>query len=83
VGWGVGQGQGVPSGDLPEISGPSDWVKTTQRFPVRFRLVNPGSIGDLRVGGTATVLILPTGNLPLNALGWLWLKIASLLNFLS
>ena len=83
VGWGVGQGQGVPSGDLPDVTGPSDWVKSTQRFPVRFQLEDPESIGELRVGGTVTVLVLPTGNLPLNALGWLWLKIASLLNFLS
>ncbi len=83
VGWGVGQGQGVPSGDLPDVTGPSDWVKTTQRFPVRFRLKDPEPAGNLRVGGTVTVLVLPTGNVPLNALGWLWLKIASLLNFLS
>jgi multidrug resistance efflux pump len=83
VGWGVGQGQGVPSGDLPNVTGPSDWVKTTQRFPVRLQLKNPESVGDLRVGGTVTVLIHPTGNFPLNALGWLWLKIASILNYLS
>lgn len=83
VGWGVGQGQGVPSGDLPKIEGPTDWVKRTQRFPVRFRLAKPAEVGDLRVGGTVTAVVYTTGIFPLNALGWLWLKIASLLNFLS
>lgn len=83
VGWGVGEGQGVPSGDLPEVKGPSDWVKTTQRFPVRLLLQGPDAVSGLRVGATATVVVYATGNPVLNGLGWLWLKLASLLNFLA
>ena len=83
VGWGVGEGQGVPSGDLPEVTGPSDWVKTTQRFPVRLLLRDPDAVSGLRVGATATVVVYATDNPVLNGLGWLWLKLASLLNFLA
>lgn len=81
VGWGVGEGQGVPSGDLPDIRGPTDWVKVTQRFPVRLRLREPDPDIDMRVGGSITVVVYPTDNPVLNGLARSWLKIASILDF--
>jgi len=81
VGWGVGEGQGAPSGDLPDIQGPSDWVKVSQRFPVRLRLRDSDVDVDMRVGGSITVVVYPTDNIVLNALARLWLNIASILNF--
>ena len=81
VGWGVGEGQGVPSGTLPDIRGPTDWVKVAQRFPVRLRLKDPDGDMDMRVGGSITVAVYPTENLVLNGLARLWLNIASVLNF--
>ncbi|MEM8954655.1 MAG: HlyD family secretion protein [Verrucomicrobiota bacterium] len=83
IGWGVAQGQGVPSGMLLDVEEPTDWMKNTQRFPVRIRLENPDALENLRVGATATVLVYSSENPFLNALGWFWLRIASLLNFLS
>jgi len=32
VGWGVSQGQGVPSGQLPDVKVPESWVPPAQRF---------------------------------------------------
>jgi multidrug resistance efflux pump len=81
VGRGVGGGQGIPSGDLPEIENPKDWVKLARRFPVRLRLRTPGIEKDLRVGGTVTVVVYTGDNVVLNALARLWLDIASILNF--
>jgi len=81
VGWGVGEGQGMPSGELPLIEGSKDWVKVSQRFPVRLRLEDPGQEVDMRIGGTITVVVYPTENLALNGLARLWLNIATLLNF--
>lgn len=81
VGWGIGQGQGVPSGDLPDIQGPTDWVKLAQRFPVRLRLSEPDEKVDMRVGGSITVVIYPTDNVVLNGLARLWLNAASVLNY--
>jgi len=81
VGWGVGEGQGVPSGALPDIQGPTDWVKVAQRFPVRLRLKDSEADLDMRVGGSITVVVFPTGNFVLNGLARTWLNIASLLNY--
>ena len=54
LGWGVNQGQGVPSGNLPEVPRLVSWVPPSQRFQVRLELDNPGA-APLRVGTTCTV----------------------------
>lgn len=54
VGWGVGEGQGVPSGELPAVPGQRAWLRPAQRFQVRIRPDLPPAV-DLRVGATATV----------------------------
>jgi multidrug resistance efflux pump len=62
VGWGVSQGQGVPSGQLPDVKVPSSWVPPAQRFQVRLALDDPQSV-PLRVGmtGSAAVYTEPEG----------------------
>jgi membrane fusion protein, multidrug efflux system len=54
LGWGVNQGQGVPSGNLPEVPRLQNWVPPSQRFQVRLALDDPGA-APLRVGTTCTV----------------------------
>jgi multidrug resistance efflux pump len=54
LGWGVGQGQGVPSGDLPDVPRLQNWVPPSQRFQVRLALDHPDA-APLRVGTTCTV----------------------------
>jgi multidrug resistance efflux pump len=56
VGWGVGEGQGVPSGELPAVRGPRTWLRPAQRLQVRVRPELPPEF-PLRVGTTATVTI--------------------------
>jgi multidrug resistance efflux pump len=56
VGWGVSQGQGVPSGQLPDVKIPTSWVPPAQRFQVRLTLDNPESV-PLRVGLTGSVAV--------------------------
>src|SRR5262249_12553248 len=34
VGWGVDQGQGLPSGTLPAVGEPKNWIRLAQRFQV-------------------------------------------------
>jgi multidrug resistance efflux pump len=62
VGRGVSQGQGVPSGQLPDVRVPASWVPTAQRFQVRLALDDPESV-PLRVGmtGSASVYTRPEG----------------------
>jgi multidrug efflux system membrane fusion protein len=57
LGWGVNQGQGVPSGNLPEVARLQNWVPPSQRFQVRLALDDPGA-APLRVGTTCTVTTL-------------------------
>jgi multidrug resistance efflux pump len=54
LGWGVNQGQGVPSGDLPDVPRLQNWVPPSQRFQVRLALDDPDA-APLRVGTTCTV----------------------------
>ena len=54
LGWGVNQGQGVPSGNLPEVPRLQNWVPPSQRFQVRLALDDPDA-APLRVGTTCTV----------------------------
>jgi multidrug resistance efflux pump len=71
VGWGVSQGQGVPSGQLPDVKIPTSWVPPAQRFQVRLILDDPGSV-PLRVGMTGSVAIYtePSGWLNDVTQGW-------------
>jgi multidrug resistance efflux pump len=56
VGWGVNQGQGTPSGNLPAVPEPQNWIRLAQRFQVRITPQLPP--GDpLRVGATASVAV--------------------------
>lgn len=59
IGWGVAQDDGSPGYlGLPTIAPSFDWIRLAQRIPVRVHLgkLPPGVI--LRVGTTATVIIL-------------------------
>ena len=59
LGWGVAQDDGSPGYQgLPDIEPSFDWIRLAQRIPVRVHLgeLPPGVI--LRVGTTATVIVL-------------------------
>ncbi|MCB1494033.1 MAG: HlyD family secretion protein [Rhodobiaceae bacterium] len=46
---------------FPPENATGNWVKVTQRFPVRVRLDPAPALADIRVGGSATVTIDTTG----------------------
>jgi multidrug efflux system membrane fusion protein len=56
IGWGVGQGQGTPSGQLPDVKNQSNWIPAAQRFQVRLVLDDPEAM-PLRVGMTCSVSV--------------------------
>jgi multidrug resistance efflux pump len=56
VGWGVGEGQGSPSGNLPALGEPKNWIRLAQRFQVRITPELPPDY-PLRVGATASVAV--------------------------
>ena len=82
IGWGVGQGQGEASGDLPLVENPKAWLNLSQRFQVRLQ---PGDLGPerpLRVGATARVVIFTDADSFFNPIARWLMRIASNLDFI-
>jgi len=79
LGTGVTQGQGIPSGQLPDIRGETHWIPPAQRFQVRLALEDPPPV-PYRVGMTASVsvyvergqLLNPVTTLVHRVLSWLY-----------
>ncbi|MBM4071104.1 MAG: HlyD family secretion protein [Planctomycetes bacterium] len=58
IGWGVSQGQGTPSGQLPTVPNVPGWIRVAQRFQVRIELDDPSAV-PLRVGMRVAVSVYP------------------------
>ncbi len=59
IGWGIAQKDGSTGEDLlPNISPTFEWIRLAQRVPVRVHLENVPDHVKLRVGTTASVLVL-------------------------
>jgi multidrug resistance efflux pump len=59
VGWGIAQKDGSPGYQLlPSISPTFEWIRLAQRVPVRIRLKDVPDAVQLRVGSTASVLVM-------------------------
>jgi multidrug efflux system membrane fusion protein len=81
VGWGVSQGQGVPSGQLPDVKVPGSWVPPAQRFQVRLILDHPQSV-PLRVGMTGSVAVYTEPDGVLNDVTRFWHQVIAWLYYL-
>ena len=53
----IGPGSGASFALLPAENATGNWVKVTQRFPVRIQIINPSSQFPLRIGASCTVTI--------------------------
>ena len=59
IGWGIAQQDGSTGSDLlPNISPTFEWIRLAQRVPVRIHLVEVPDEVALRVGTTASVLVM-------------------------
>jgi multidrug resistance efflux pump len=59
LGWGIAQQDGSTSYELlPSISPTFEWIRLAQRVPVRIRLADVPPEVELRVGTTASVLVM-------------------------
>ncbi|MEO4043808.1 HlyD family secretion protein [Hoeflea sp. CAU 1731] len=81
IGFGVYEGQGLASGELPEIENPSDWITESQRFQVRIRPVTSSDL-PLRVGATARTMVLTGDNAIMNGLGLFWLWVGANIDYI-
>lgn len=78
IGWGVDQGQGAPSGQLPNVGEPKNWIRLAQRFQVRIIPELPPEF-PLRVGATASAAIYTRDDYWLNGVTHLWQRIEAAL----
>lgn len=81
LGSGVNQGQGIPSGQLPDVRGETHWIPPAQRFQVRLALDEPPPV-PYRVGMTASVSVYVEPQHPLNPVTTFVHRILSWLYFL-
>jgi multidrug resistance efflux pump len=59
LGWGIAQQDGSTGDDLlPNVSATFEWIRLAQRVPVRIHLVDVPDGIELRVGTTASVLVM-------------------------
>ena len=81
VGVGVSQGSGESLGQLQTIETTSGWLRDAQRFAVIIDFADDEAYGLRRVGGQVDVQIYTGDHAILNALGWLWIRLLSMLSF--
>jgi multidrug resistance efflux pump len=81
VGWGVDQGQSAPSGNLPAVIEPKNWIRLSQRFQVRITLQLPPGY-PVRVGATASVAVYTREEYWLNGVTETWQEIEAALEHL-
>ncbi len=81
VGWGVDEGQAAPSGSLPTIQEPKNWIRLAQRFQVRITPHLPEDY-PLRVGATVTAAVYTQDKFWLNGVTEFWQKIEAALEYL-
>jgi len=81
IGWGVEEGQGVPSGDLPTVPGQRSWLRPAQRFQIRIRPEVPADI-PLRVGSTVTATIYANPDHPISDLARAWQQLVAWFDYL-
>jgi multidrug resistance efflux pump len=83
VGWGVSGESVDPATGLPTIRNQSGWVREPQRFPVRLIFDGKHPAG-IRYGSQANVVIYTEESNPvMNALGAFWIRLVSMLTYVS
>ncbi len=81
VGWGVASGREASAG-LPTIRNGSGWIREPQRFAVRLVFDERPPMG-VRYGSQANVVIYTGSNPVMNAIGAFWIRLVSVLTYVS
>jgi multidrug resistance efflux pump len=84
IGLGISAAQPPPPGTLPSISNSRDWLRQAQRFPVTVRFPPdqaPELVGQLRVGGQASVIAYSEEAWLTKMLGKVYIRFKSILAY--
>ena len=69
-------------GELPTVDINEGWLRDTQRFPISIAFTDDESVGSRLEGGQADTLVYTGNNWLLNGLGWIQIRIHTLLSYL-
>ena len=87
VGWGVSQGDEVPTGQLSPMPADQGWLRDPQRFPVRIMVLpdeaKEAGIDVGRSGAQANVIIYANDGSIMNPIGRLWIRVIALMSYLQ
>ena len=86
VGWGVARGSqtGASSlGTLPTVKNQTGWVRDPQRFPVRIDVISEKAPPGARYNAQANVIIYASSNPITDGIGWLWIRLVSILSYVA
>jgi multidrug resistance efflux pump len=82
IGWGVARsGQTGPGGEMPTISNEKGWIRDPQRFPVRLTVATAAVPKGIRYNSQANVIVYADDNPVTQAIGWLWIRLVSILTY--
>ncbi len=82
IGWGVSRsGQADSQGDLPTVRNQSGWIRDPQRFTVRLRPIFDEPPTGIRYNSQANVIVYAGDNPVAGAIGWLWIRLVSILTY--
>ena len=81
VGFGVAVDT-APLGSLPTIQNDANWLRDAQRYPVLIDFDLPaGSMGKLKVGSQASVVVFTGSHWLTNPLAGFWIRLVSILTY--
>jgi multidrug resistance efflux pump len=80
MGFGV-QVDSAPLGSLPTIDNDREWLRESQRFPVRIEFPASQEMSVLRVGSQVSVIVYTGDNWLFNTLGKLYVRLASYMSY--
>ena len=85
IGWAVARGSqtGASSmGALPTVKNETGWVRDPQRFPVKIDVTGKAPPG-VRYNAQANVIVYAGGNPITDGIGWLWIRLVSILSYVA
>jgi multidrug resistance efflux pump len=81
IGFAVDTSSTSAVGGLATVESKTGWLRDAQRFPVMITFDDYSTKGKRRLGGQADVQIYTGDNWFVNSLGWLWIRVLSILSY--
>ncbi len=81
ISYGVKWNKSETPGDLAVVTANSGWLRDPQRFPVVIKFDDDETVGLRREGGQADIIVYTGDSYLMNALGWAWVRLVSIMSY--